>query len=438
MGLRPPAETLSRHTIARSTMSTDPKNATSTDGPMTAKVENSGEPQPQQRSAAALPTLLAVMFINLLGFGIVVPLLPFYAKSFHATAWQIALVFSAYAIGSFFGEPFWGRLSDRKGRKPILISTVSGNLACYTAMALAPNIYIAFFVRILGGLMSGNGSVIQGYIADVTPPEDRAGRLSLLGAAYNVGLIVGPALGGLLARPQLGHTGFEAPLFTCAGLSAICVVMLVLFVRESRMPEAPDPVQKPNRWAVAGKAASHPLIRRAMLVTLVAGCAFTGVESIFGLWTQARFGWGPRQVGSAYAVVGIVAAFCQIVLIGPASRRFGEARVLAFGMALTAVCYIGQTYSVGAITTIPLLAVAAFGQSIAWPNVAAIISRNAEWQHQGQYLGLNNAMGALARVVGPFALGIGFTAMGVDAPFYMAGLFVAPAVWLAWSVRRRR
>src|ERR1700685_915057 len=115
-------------------------------------------------SAAALPTLLAVMFINLLGFGIVVPLLPFYAKSFQAPAWQIALVFSAYSIGAFLGEPCWGRLSDRMGRKPILISTVTGNCLCYLALAFAPNVYIAFLVRFLGGMASGNGAVIQGYI----------------------------------------------------------------------------------------------------------------------------------------------------------------------------------------------------------------------------------------------------------------------------------
>jgi MFS family permease len=390
-------------------------------------------------SQAALTTLLAVMFINLLGFGIVVPLLPFYAKSFQAPAWQVALVFSAYAIGAFFGEPFWGRLSDRIGRKPILISTVSGNCLCYVAMALAPNVYIAFLVRILGGLMSGNGSVIQGYIADVTPPDDRAGRMSLLGAAFNIGFIVGPALGGLLAHPEDGHRGFQTPLFVCAGLSFVCVMALIALVKESLARGEPVAGEEtPSRWAVAGAALRHPLILRAMLVTLLAGSAFVGVESIFGLWTQARFHWGPREVGGAFAVVGVVAASCQLVLIGPLSKRFGEARLLAFGMAITALCLIAQTFSIGGITTVPLLAIAAFGQSIAWPNVAAIISRNAEWHHQGQYLGLNNATGALARVFGPFVLGMGFTKLGVDAPFYMAGVIVIPAIWLAWSVRRRR
>src|SRR5215471_7080286 len=135
-------------------------------------------PQSETQSVGALPTLLAVMFVNVLGFGIVVPLLPFYAKSFQAPAWQIALVFSAYSIGAFFGEPFWGRLSDRVGRKPILMSTVTGNCLCYLALALAPNVYVAFGVRLLGGMASGNNAVVQGYIADVSAPDERAGRMS--------------------------------------------------------------------------------------------------------------------------------------------------------------------------------------------------------------------------------------------------------------------
>ena len=140
----------------------------------------------------AAPSLIAVIFINMLGFGIIVPLLPFYAKSIDAAPWQISLIFSAYAMGGFFGEPFWGRLSDRYGRKPLLISTITGNCLCYLALAFAPNVLAAFVIRFLGGLVSGNGAVIQGYIADVTPPEKRARMMSRQGAAWNVGMIVGP------------------------------------------------------------------------------------------------------------------------------------------------------------------------------------------------------------------------------------------------------
>src|SRR5258708_24991765 len=238
------------------------------------------------QSAAALPTLLAVMFINLLGGGSVVALLPFYAKSFQAPAWQVAFIFSAYSIGAFFGEPFWGRLSDRIGRKPILVSTVTGNCLCYLALAFAPNVYVAFLVRLLGGLASGNGAVVQGYIADVTPPEERTQRMSMLGASYNFGFILGPALGGLLAHPSAGHAGFRLPLLVASALSATCASGLFLFLRESRTRTTRFTAQ-PRRFALPGDALSNPTIRRLMLVTFLGGAAFMGIESIFGLWTQS-------------------------------------------------------------------------------------------------------------------------------------------------------
>ena len=394
---------------------------------MTADSQN---PKSPPASRVALPTLLSVMFINLLGFGIIVPLLPFYAKSFQAPPWQVALIFSAYAIGSFFGEPFWGRLSDTVGRRPILISTVTGNCLCYLALAFAPNIYVAFIVRLLGGMASGNGSVIQGYIADITPPDQRTAKMSWLGAAYNIGFIVGPALGGLLANPAAGHAGFRIPLLIASGLSAICVIGLIAFLKESRTHRRIG--TKPSRWAVLSTAVSNPVIGRLMLVTFLAGCAFNGIESVFGLWTQARFEWGPQQVGLAFAITGIVAAVCQIFITGPLSKRFGEARMLALGMALTTVCATLQPFSVGPAMIVTLLAISAFGQSVAWPNVSALLSRNVDWEYQGQYLGLNNAVGALARLVGPSIAALTFANIGVDAPFFSAGLMVLPAIFFAW------
>ena len=164
--------------------------------------------------------LVGVLLINMLGFGVIFPLLPFYGDSFHALPWAIALILLAYSVGAFFGEPFWGRMPARYARKPPLISTVSGNCLCYLAIAFAPNIYVAFLIRLCGGLTSGNGSVIQGYLANVTPPNRRTDRLLLLGAAWNIGLIIGPSLGGLLARLKAGTPGFRPPLFTAAALSA--------------------------------------------------------------------------------------------------------------------------------------------------------------------------------------------------------------------------
>ncbi|MEJ1970289.1 MAG: MFS transporter [Rhizomicrobium sp.] len=376
------------------------------------------------------------MFINLLGFGIIVPLLPFYAKSFQAPPWQVALIFSAYAIGGFFGEPFWGRLSDTVGRKPILISTVTGNCLCYLALAFAPNITVAFLVRLLGGMASGNGAVIQGYIADVTPPEERTGKMSWLGAAYNLGFIVGPALGGMLANPAAGHAGFRIPLLVASSLSAVCVFGLIFFLKESRIRHRAG--HRPSRWAVVANALTSPVIGRLMLVTLLAGCAFNGIESVFGLWTQARFNWSPWDVGLAFAVTGVVAAICQIFIAGPASRRFGEARVLAFGMLLTTICTALQPLSTGGVMIVTLLSISAFGQSIAWPNVSALLSRNVDIDHQGQYLGLNNAVAGLARLVGPQIAALTFSNIAVDAPFYSAGLLVLPAIFFAWYATKHK
>jgi DHA1 family tetracycline resistance protein-like MFS transporter len=384
----------------------------------------------------AAPSLIAVIFINMLGFGIIVPLLPFYAKSFDAEAWQIALVFSAYAAGGFFGEPFWGRLSDKYGRKPILISTLCGNVLCYLALAFAPNVWAALAIRFVGGLASGNGAVIQGYIADVTPPEKRPRMMGFMGAAWNVGLIVGPSVGGLFARTDVGPIGFQIPLLICAGLSALSAISIVLFIRESRNRQA-HITHQPSRWQATGEAARHPVIGRLMLLTFLVGFAFTGIESTFGLWTQARFDWGPKEIGLCFAFIGITAAFTQTFVTGPLAERFGPGPMLAAGMTLTLIGQVLLPFSTGPTMVIAFMCLTAVGQSVAWPNVSALISETAHPDRQGQILGLNNAMGAAARVAGPFCAGLAFAGVSINGPFWLGALIVAPSIWLALIAARR-
>ncbi|UTP40389.1 MFS transporter [Phenylobacterium sp. LH3H17] len=386
-------------------------------------------------SSMAAPSLIAVIFINMLGFGIIVPLLPFYAKSFEAPPWQIALIFSAYSVGAFFGEPFWGRLSDKYGRKPLLISTITGNCLCYLALAFAPNIWAAFAIRLLGGLAAGNGAVIQGYIADVTPPEKRTRLLSYQGAAWNVGLIFGPMVGGIFAHPDAGPVGFRLPLFMASGLAALCVIGIMVFIRESKTREQTI-THRPSRWSAIGDVIRHPIIGRLMLLTFLVGFAFTGIESTFGLWAQAKFEWGPREIGVCFAFVGVSAAVTQMFVTGRLSERFGEGRMLALGMGITVLSAAGQTMSPGGGVTIALMCLTAVGQSVAWPNVGSMISQTADPHRQGQILGLNNATGALARVVGPFCAGLIFP-MAIDGPFIMGALVVAPAIFLALAASRR-
>ena len=172
--------------------------------------------------------LFLVVFVNLVGFGLIVPLLPFFGSSLGATEWQVTLMFAAYSLGQFFAEPFWGRLSDRIGRKPVLLITLALNAVGYLMLAFAPNIWAAIAIRLFTGLGAGNISTVQGYVADVTPPDQRAGRMGMIGAAFGLGFIVGPGLGGLLVNEALGRQGFLLPIYLAAAMAALAAVGVVI------------------------------------------------------------------------------------------------------------------------------------------------------------------------------------------------------------------
>ncbi len=409
-----------------------------------AVAEPPGPPDPRRADAVktgaieaapgALPTLLFVVFMNLLGFGMVVPLLPFFAQSFHAAPWQISLIFSAYAMGGFVGEPFWGRLSDRIGRRPVLISTLACNCVTYGLMAFAPNIWAAFAIRFFGGMFSGNGSVVQGYIADVTPPEDRPGKLARIGVAFNIGFIFGPMVSGALARPDLGPVGFRAPFLVSSALAALSALGVALLVKESRARRT-GMINQPSRWALTGAALRHPVAGRLLLLTLAAGFAFNGIESVFGFWGQHAFGWGPRQIAIVFGCVGVTNAAAQWFVTGRLSKLWGQDKALAAGMALTVLATLLIPLSRGLVSVTVFMSLMAFGQSVAFPNVGALISRVAHQDRQGQALGLNNAAGALARFLGPLASTYVFSGLAAG-PFYLAALVVAPAILLALSAGR--
>lgn len=411
-------------------------------------------PSPVAPKASALAVLFAVVFINLVGFGLVVPLLPFFAQSLNAEPWQITLMFSAYSLGQFFAEPFWGRLSDRIGRKPVLMITVGANAVGYLALAFVPNIWLAIAVRLFTGLGAGNISTVQGYVADVTPPEQRAGRMGLIGAAFGLGFIVGPGLGGLLTQPQLGQIGYQLPIFTAAGLAALAALGVLIFLRESRVradPAAP----RPAFLSGLRDARANPVVSRVLLVSLVYMAGFSAMESVFGLWAEDRYSWGAREVGLSFMIVGIVSTLNQGFLAGRLARRFGEARVLATGMLLFGASLIAQvaaptawfpavSLDLGAFTLpivqgwiIPIvMAVGACGMSLAMPNISAMISRSTPPDRQGAMLGLNMASGSIARIFGPMAAGALFSGIGHDWPFLVGAALTVPAAIMAINAGR--
>ena len=402
----------------------------------------------------ALAVLFATVFINLVGFGLVVPLLPFFAQSLKAEAWQITLMFSAYSLGQFFAEPFWGRLSDRIGRKPVLLITLIANALGYLMLAFVPNIWLAIAVRLFTGLGAGNISTVQGYVADVTPPEQRAGRMGLIGAAFGLGFIVGPGLGGLLTQPQLGRLGYQLPIFLAAALAAIAAVGVVVFLRESRAKADPA-APRPAFLAGLKDARDNAVVSRVLVVTLIYMAGFSAMESVFGLWSESRYQWGAREVGLSFMIVGIVSTLNQGFFAGRLARRFGESRVLATGMLLFGTSLVLQVLApvawfpatrleLGALTIpvvqgwiIPIvMAIGACGMSLAMPNISAMISRASPPDRQGAMLGLNMASSSVARIFGPMIAGALFSGLGHDWPFVIGALLTVPAALMAINAGR--
>jgi MFS transporter, DHA1 family, tetracycline resistance protein len=411
-------------------------------------------PTPPKLKTPALAVLFATVFINLVGFGLVVPLLPFFAQSLKAEAWQITLMFSAYSLGQFFAEPFWGRLSDRIGRKPVLLMTLIANALGYLMLAFVPNIWLAIAVRLFTGLGAGNISTVQGYVADVTPPEQRAGRMGLIGAAFGLGFIVGPGLGGLLTQPQLGHIGYQLPIFLAAALAAVAAVGVVVFLRESRAKADPA-APRPAFLAGLKDARDNAVMSRVLVVTLIYMAGFSAMESVFGLWSESRYQWGAREVGLSFMIVGIVSTLNQGFFAGRLARRFGESRVLATGMLLFGSSLVLQVLApvawfpatqleLGALTIpvvqgwiIPIvMAIGSCGMSLAMPNISAMISRASPPDRQGAMLGLNMASSSVARIFGPMIAGALFSGLGHDWPFLVGALLTLPAAVMAINAGR--
>ena len=389
-------------------------------------------PQEERR---ALIVLLGVIYLMIAGFGLVIPLLPFFAQAFHAPAWQVTLLFSAFSLGQFIGEPFWGKLSDRVGRKPVLIVTIAAVAVSYAGLAFAPNLMAAFVIRFLCGVFAGNISTLQGAMADITPPDKRAARMGIMGAAFSAGFTTGPAIGGLLAQPSRGALGFQLPLLVAAAFALASAVAVIAFVRESR-PEGPPALRGPKP-ARLREGFAHPIISRVVIISFIVVVGFAGIEATYGLWTERRFGWGPRQIGLAFMVIGVLGAVCQGWLSGRMARRYGEATTLTWGLAFMGVGMVTQGMSPTWPVAMLGFALVCLGQSICFPNIAALISHSAPAHRQGEMLGLNMSGMALARIGGPILAGQLFSLIAVGAPFAVSAMLVVPALWFAFQIRGR-
>jgi DHA1 family tetracycline resistance protein-like MFS transporter len=380
--------------------------------------------------------LFLIVFIDLVGFGIVIPLLPYYALHFQASPLEVTSLMACYSFAQFFASPFWGRLSDKFGRKPILLVSLSCSVLSYLWLGMGDALWMLFAARLLAGAGAGNISAAQAYISDVTDEANRAKGMGMIGASFGLGFTLGPAIGGLLAGSDPTAATLARPAFAAACLSALALVLAVILLKESLSPEQRNAATRPGRWAMAQDAFGRPGLRHLIILFFLTTTAFAGMESTFALWANSTLGWGPLQVGWLFFYIGLVLAGVQGGLVGRLSKSFGEARMALGGAVLLVLGLAGLPIS----TNLPLLmidmALLAVGFGILNPAVTSLVSREAGAGERGGILGVNQSGQSLARIVGPLLAGSVYGAAGRAAPYYVGAFIMAAVVAMAARVPR--
>lgn len=382
-----------------------------------------------------LGALFLFSVVDTLGFGIVIPLVPYMADRFGASPALITPILGSYSLCQLLAAPWWGRLSDRYGRRPILMSSLAGACLSYVILGGARNLWWLLASRMLAGLMAGNIAAAFAYASDVSAPQERAASMGLVGAAIGIGFTLGPPLGGLVAGADAHTANFTAAALVSAALS-LAAIALVRFV----LPESHTGGQR-HAHSEEPRRRSLQLLRERLPLAFVAGAtllvtyAQSILESIFAIWALHRYGLGPRAVGMLLFTVALPALLMQGGLVRVLAPRFGEARLAAAG-ALVYVAGLTQ------LALAPSLAAAAVGLVLCGlglgaynPSASALASRQARGHERGAVMGTYVASASLARVLGPLTSGAIYSLLGPAAPFLAGACAALPAAWL---VRRAR
>jgi DHA1 family tetracycline resistance protein-like MFS transporter len=360
--------------------------------------------------------IFLTIFVNLVGFGIIVPLLPFYAETFGASPFAIGLLFAVFSLCQLFAAPVLGEWSDRYGRRPVLILSLAGTVVSFVMMALAHSFAMLFMARVVDGLSGGNISTARAYVADVTEPKDRARAYGLIGAAFGLGFILGPALSGMLA-----HVSITAPIWAAAAITMIAMVMAWLWLPETvHRTHAGTGLPFRNLATMI----KRPGLRRVLAIDFVYWFAFAVFQTTFALFAARRFNFDVPQTGYYFAAFGLCGAIVQGLMIHPIVRRLGDKPAFMLGLVFAALGLVATavTHSVAVftLTLVPL----ALGIGIGHPTMTSLVSRAGRGDEQGRVQGAASAVESLGRTLGPVWGSASLQRFGEAMPYVTAAAFL--------------
>lgn len=375
--------------------------------------------------------IFVTVFIDLLGFGIIIPLMPFYAETFGANALTVGLLSTSFSLMQFLFAPFWGWLSDRIGRRPVILIGLFGSAVSYLLFGLATSLTLLFAARIAAGIAGANIPTAQAYMADVTTPEHRAKGMGLVGAAFGLGFIFGPAIGGFLSR-----WGYQAPSFFASALSLANFMAAWFLLPESR-PSARADVARTSRLAALRQALRRRGLPQLLLIYFIVVAAFASFETTFALFSERRFAFSAATIGYVFAFVGIVLSIVQGFLVGKVVPRVGERRVVPVAILMLAAGLALVPLARNVTMLVAACGILALGMGFNSPSLMSMISRRADADMQGGVLGLSQSLASLARVIGPAWGGWLYDRYGMGTPYVSAAGLMGLAFLLSIMVIAR-
>lgn len=387
----------------------------------------------EQHGTRKLVILMISAFVDMLGMLMILPLLPFYAEKLGAGGAIVGMLVASFSVAQLLSAPYWGRFSDRYGRRPALLVSLVASAVAFVVFAYADSLWLLFVSRIIQGAGGGTVGVIQAYVADATKPEDRARALGWLSAATNAGVSIGPAVGTWL-RPL----GTEWPGLVAAMLCVVNMLFVWRYLAEPRTSADRKADLQPrgsSRRAVA-QVVTHPQLpaSRLILIYAIAIGAFQGTTAVLALFLGVKFGVTEFTIGYFFTYIGVLSVVTRAIFLGPLVDKFGEARLARIGLALLATGLVAM----GIAPNIPTLAVAVgllpLGTAFTFPCVTALLSRVIDGAQRGLYMGVQQTYGGISRVAFPVVFGIAYDGIGAASPFFISSAMVLLTFVLARDI----